>query len=96
MDYATHLSEHRRLTILKLLHKANSRVNDSVLMSLINGLGVPTERANVRDDMRFLEKLLLITIKEENELLLGMISTRGRKVVLGDLVVDGVQQPGQV
>lgn len=96
MDYAEHLSQHRRLTILKLLHKANSRVNDSVLMSLINSVGVPTERANVRDDMRFLEKLQLITIKEENGLLLGMITTRGRSVALGDLVVDGVQQPGQV
>lgn len=96
MDYAAHLSEHRRLTILKLLQKANSRVNDSVLMSLVSALGVPTERANVRDDMRFLEKLQLITIKEENDLLLGMITTRGRNVALGDLVVDGVQQPGQV
>lgn len=85
-------SEHRRLTILRLLLRV--AVNCSILSDQVNAHGVPSTRDQVRGEMRWLAEQGLITVEElGGGLLIGTITQAGHDVARGLSYRDGVKRP---
>lgn len=93
--YAEHLTEDRRLVILKLLLQSGGAGNDSVLLAGVRGTGhVTTTRDDVRKDMEFLKDRDLISLEYVHETVrVAKIKERGVDVAEGRTVVEGVKKP---
>lgn len=95
--YATVLSEHRRLIILRILSELPSyRANSSVLYSLLNQWGHHPSRDQVKSEMRWLQEQALLDVESigDGSVLLATLTERGQDVAAGRSIVDGVKRPG--
>jgi len=93
-DYQAYLAQHRRLSILIALQMQKEGLNDSILHDLVKRqAGVPSDRDNIRNALRWLETEGFVVIKEYSGLLVSKITKRGRQVANGEIEVDGVQTP---
>ena len=93
-DYLKHLSEHRRITILRVLKDAPAFfANDSVLQEMAARVGVSSTRDQVRADMQWLRDVGLVTLETFQDVLVATITARGIDVALGLVMVEGVKRP---
>lgn len=95
-DFFDYTMGHARLAILRALTEAVLHTaNDSVLSTLMERLGLPVTRDQLRTQLRWLEEQGLILLKRPTEgLVVAQLRERGADVAIGRAHVDGVQRPG--
>lgn len=96
-NYATVLSEDRRLIILRILAELPSyRANSSVLYSLLSQWGHHPSRDQVKSELRWLDEQGLLDVEPigDGSVLLATLTERGQDVAAGRALVDGVKRPG--
>ncbi len=95
MDYAPHFAAHLRLTILRVLAEAPAyKLNDSLLTSACDHVGVPATRDQVRTQLAWLQENGLVRIDRPiAELTIATATERGLEVAAGRASAPGVQRP---
>jgi hypothetical protein len=94
--YERTLAEHRRITILRLLHDGGGAANESILKDGLEDLGLEAglTRAVVREDLKFLE--VCGAIRQEwfgDKLVVAHITERGVDIAKGRIMVEGIKRP---
>jgi Fe2+ or Zn2+ uptake regulation protein len=86
---------HARLAILRALTEASAHTaNDSVLSMVMEQLGLPVTRDQLRTQLGWLEEQGLIRISRPTDTLLVVaLRERGADVALGRAHVEGIQRP---
>ncbi|MBS0354055.1 MAG: ArsR family transcriptional regulator [Proteobacteria bacterium] len=95
MSYSDLLVQDARLVILRVINEMPSRrANSSVLCTILDErYGHALSRAEVKEQLRWLEERELVEIEEAGVVLLATIRERGEKVVEGRITVEGVKRP---
>ena len=92
--YLEHLTEDRRLVILRLLKEAPGySANGSVLHTALARFGHRVSRDQVRGDLAWLEEQGLVKSETIDALYVATIVQRGLDVAAGDATVPGVKRP---
>ena len=86
---------HVRLAILRaLLEAVQNTVNDSMLMNLMDQLGLPVTRDQLRGQLGWLEEQGLVRLaRPSDSLVVATLRERGADVALGRAHVEGIQRP---
>lgn len=93
--FATHISEDRRLVILRLLAElACYCANSSVLAMALGSYGHAASRDQVKTDLRWLEEQGLVQVQDIASVLVATATERGLDVAAGRATVPGVKRPG--
>lgn len=93
-DYNRHISEHLRITLLRILDRAPEyRANDSVLADAAYASGLGVARDRVRTELAWLAEQGLVTIESFETLQVATITQRGQDVAAGRATVPGVKRP---
>ena len=96
VDFFEYTMGHARLAILRalLLEAPQNTANDSVLAMLMETLGLPVTRDQLRTQLGWLEEQGLIRLgRPTDSLLVAQLRERGGDVAMGRAHVDGVQRP---
>lgn len=95
MDYGDHFAAHLRLTILRVLSEAPAyKLNDSLLTSACDAVGVPATRDKVRVQLAWLDEMGLVTLDDRIKgLTIATATERGLDVAAGRATAPGVQRP---
>ena len=93
MSYADYVTEHLRITILRLLDESPSmKSNESVLVDAVDEYGFAPSRDKVRTELYRLKEQGLVELKGESCLVAGL-TARGEDVARCRVVVPGVKRP---
>lgn len=94
--FADRLREDRRLVLLRLLSEQGAyRANSSVLHAGLHHLGVAASRDDVNTDLHWLRDQALTVLEEAVPgLYVATLTTRGRDVADGHVIMPGVSRPG--
>lgn len=93
--YAQHLTEDRRLVILRILAELPAyRANSSVIYTLLSQWGHAPTRDQVKTDLNWLQEQELLSVEEVASIYLATLTERGADVVAGRAIVPGVKRPG--
>lgn len=93
--FAVHLSEDRRLIILRLLAEmATYSSNSSVLLLALQAHGHAITRDQIKTELHWLAEQALVTNTEYGSTLVTTLTERGQDVATGTAVVPGVKRPG--
>ena len=93
-DFASHLSEDRRLVILRvLLESAAFTGNEYILQSMLERLGHVVSGDRIRTDLAWLHKQGLIALEEVATVQIAQLLARGEDVARGRMTVPGVKRP---
>jgi len=86
---------HARLAVLRALTEAaRHSANDSVLLMLMESLGLPVTRDQLRTQLAWLEEQGLIRVQRPTDaLVVAVLRERGADVAVGRATVPGVQRP---
>ncbi|MDO5290227.1 MAG: ArsR family transcriptional regulator [Pseudomonadota bacterium] len=94
-DFATHLSEDRRLVLLRILAEMPGyRSNSSVLRTLLERWGHTPSRDQVVGDLVWLQEQGLLSGEQLGSVLVATLTERGHDVATGRARVPGVARPG--
>jgi Fe2+ or Zn2+ uptake regulation protein len=95
LNFYDYTMGHARLSILRALANAvQHTANDSVLMAVMDQLGLPVTRDQLRGQLGWLEEQGLIRLtRPTDSLLVASLRERGAEVAVGRVFVDGVQRP---
>lgn len=94
-NFSAHLTEDRRLVLLRLLAELPVyRANSSVLNVALERFGHATTRDQVRTELRWLEEQGLVSVEDMGPVLVATATERGLDVARGRAVVPGVARPG--
>lgn len=93
-DYLEHIAQDRRLAMLRLLTESRGSANESVLHVGLEALGHRHQpRSQIRDDIRYLEKLDLLKVDIVSGVMVCDITRRGVDVAEGRAEAEGVKKP---
>jgi hypothetical protein len=93
-NFAAHLSEDRRLVILRvLLESAAFTANEYVLQSMVERFGHVTSGDRIRTDLAWLQEQGLVRVEEVATVQIAMLLQRGEDVALGRIITPGVKRP---
>ncbi|MFN4126932.1 MULTISPECIES: hypothetical protein [Pannonibacter] len=93
-DYLTHLREHMRLIILRALADEPAYThNDAILTDIAKSFAVDRGRDFVRAEIRWLETIGAVTVRELASALIVTATQRGVDHAQRRLVLDGVRRP---
>lgn len=93
-DFATHLTEDRRLVILRvLLESAGYTANEYLLHSMAERLGHVVSADRIQTDLAWLKEQSLIAVDEVAGVRIAKLLTRGEDVARGRIEVPGVKRP---
>lgn len=93
-DFANHLTEDRRLVILRvLMESAGYTANEYLLHSMAERLGHVVSADRIRTDLTWLQEQDLLTTDEVAGVLIAKLAARGEDVARGRAVVPGVKRP---
>lgn len=94
MSYLDHLREHMRLIILRALaDEPNYTHNDAILDDIAKSYAVDRGRDFVRAEIRWLETIGAVSVKEMGGSLIVTATQRGVDHAERRLVIDGVRRP---
>lgn len=92
-NYADHVTEHLRITMLRLLDESPAmRSNESVLVDAVGEYGFAPSRAKVRTELAWLEEQGLVRL-EGDACLVATLTGRGEDVAKCRATVPGVKRP---
>lgn len=87
-------TEHRRLAILKHLAASSEFTsNASILIDVVNGVGVPTSEDQMRAALAWLDEQELIGMVDHGHVIVAVATSRGAEVALGRSFHPGVKRP---
>lgn len=94
-DFFDFTMGHARLAILRaLLGAPQHTVNDSVLTTLMESLGLPVTRDQLRGQLGWLEEQGFVRlVRPPGNLIVVTLRERGGDVAMGRAHVEGVQRP---
>ncbi len=94
-DFYDYTMGHARLAILRALAEASQHTaNDSVLSMVMDRLGLPVTRDQLRTQLGWLEEQGLVRLSRPTDSLIVVgLRERGAEVAVGRAHVDGVQRP---
>lgn len=93
--FATHLTEDRRLVILRLLAEMPAySANSSVLCAGMQQFGHSVSRDTVKTELHWLAEQNLLTLEPMASVLVATLLQRGQDVAAARAVVPGVARPG--
>lgn len=94
MNYDEHLTQDARLVILKaLLQQTDGRLNETMLVHVLDGFGHRRSRAWVRTQLLALRELGAVTITEAGSVMVAGLTQLGQAHVERREVLDGVARP---
>lgn len=95
-DYLDYVMSHARLAVLRaLLEAVQHTMNDSLLKTRMETLGLPVTRDQLRTQLGWLEEQGLIRLaRPTDSLVVATLRERGAEVAMGRAHVDGIQRPG--
>lgn len=92
-NYADHVTEHLRITILRLLDESPAmRSNESVLADAVGAYGFAPSRAKVRTELAWLAEQGLVHLAGD-VCLVATLTSRGEDVAQCRATVPGVKRP---
>jgi len=93
-NYSAFMQRDLRLTILKsLAAQPGYTANETVLQHEAEAVGIKRPREVIRTEMRFLEGLGAIDLREFGSVLIGTLKQRGHDHVKALALLDGVNPP---
>ena len=95
MSFADLVSQHRRISILRVLAEApENSANDAILHSALEELGMACSRDQVRGELAWLEEQGLLKQEHVSERIsVVTLTQRGDDVAAGRVVQPGVKRP---
>lgn len=95
MKYSEHVSENRRLALLKLLVEGGGAANEGLIYRGVQALGfVKTTPELIRQDLDWLRERGLVTHEWFDErVMVATITSRGINVAEGKVTIEGVAVP---
>lgn len=96
MSYEQHLTEDRRLVILRLLEEAQGySLNESLVHDLLGRFAHTVSRDRLRSDLAWLKEQELVTVETiAGSVQVATLTRRGGDVAHGRVTVPGVKRPG--
>ncbi|MGD9539077.1 MAG: ArsR family transcriptional regulator [Alphaproteobacteria bacterium] len=95
MSYRDALSQHLRITILRLLaEQSDYALNESILRDLLKAFAFSPSRDELRTELAWLAEQRLLTIETVQDLQVARITKRGEDVAHARATVPGVRRPG--
>jgi len=94
MSYSTVVTEHLRITILRLLvEQPDYTLNDSLLRDLVPQFGFRPSRDIIRTQLAWLEEQGLVTVDQSGSCHVVRLIERGEEVAKGYATVPGIKRP---
>jgi len=94
MSYGIVVTEHLRITILRLLvERSDYTLNDSLLRDLVPQYGFRPSRDVLRTQLAWLEEQGLVSLECNNGCHVAQLSDRGEEVAKGYATCPGVKRP---
>lgn len=94
MSYAAEISKHRRLTILRFLADSPEYTsNASILESVCNSFGIPSNRDQVMNELEWLQEQRFVTCQDTSGFRVATVTSRGVEIAQGKARSEGVQRP---
>lgn len=91
---ASPLNEHRRLAVLRHLAQSSGYTsNASILIDVVNGVGVSTSHDQMIGTLAWLQEQELIGLTDHGHVVIAVATMRGVEVAKGMAVHPGVKQP---
>ena len=94
MSFDETISQHLRITILRLLDEHNGTSNDSLLCDLVTPLGFSPSRDKMRTELNWLAEQGLIKCSD-NGCMTVTLTQRGEDVAKCRVTVPGVKRPSR-
>ena len=95
MSYSDFLTEHLRITLLRLLDESPAmRANESVLTDAVGEYGFSPSRDKVRTELYWLSEQGLVAL-EGTDCLVATLTGRGEDVAKCRTTVPGVKRPSR-
>lgn len=92
--FLKHMTEDRRLCILRLLKECGGSANDSILHNGLEHLGHRRNpRSLIIEDLRFLVANGMIKEEWFSDVMVCTITLRGVEVAEGRIIAEGVKRP---
>lgn len=93
-DYAELLRKHRRIAILRHLEAcAEYTSNAAILQAVLEGVGVPSTRAQVITELAWLKENGMVDFDDHADFLVVAATQRGIEVALGVATHPQIQRP---
>lgn len=93
-DFSTHLTEDRRLVVLRVLaESAGYTANEYILQQMLEQFGHVASIDRIRADLAWLHEQQLLTVSQVADVHIARITARGQDVAAGRTVVPGIKRP---
>ncbi len=93
-DYHATLSKHRRLAILRHLEACTDYTsNASILVDVLDGVGVTSSRDQVVTDLSWLKENGFVSYTETGAFVVVEATSRGVEIARGRATHPGIQRP---
>lgn len=94
MNFEQTVREHLRLTLLRLLlDDPNYTMNDSLLTDLTEPYGFTPSRDRVRTELAWLSEQGLLTVDNDPDISIAILTERGADAARGRITVPGIKRP---
>lgn len=95
--YELRIAEDGRLVMLReLAAQTDGRLNEIMLMRVLDAFGISRSREWVRTQMRALAELDAVRVTENGTVMIAQLTRAGRNHVERRSIIDGVSRPGDV
>ncbi|MCB2186952.1 MAG: ArsR family transcriptional regulator [Deltaproteobacteria bacterium] len=93
-DYQKTVSEHLRITVLRLLaDQVDYSLNESLLLDLVGNFGFAPSRDRLRTELAWLAEQGLVTLGGVDHCRVAILTPRGEDVARCRAVAPGVKRP---
>jgi hypothetical protein len=93
-DFRRYIAADVRLIILReLASQPDYRLNETLLLRVLETFGHRRSRDYLRDQLRWLEEMGAVTLTEAGTVLIAELTRRGRDHVERRVVIEGVARP---
>ncbi len=95
--YELRIAEDGRLVMLReLAAQTDGRLNEIMLMRVLDAFGISRSREWVRTQMRALAELDAVRVTENGTVMIAQLTRAGRNHVERRSIIDGISRPGDV
>jgi hypothetical protein len=93
-DFRQYIAADVRLTILReLAVQPDYRLNETLLLRVLETFGHRKSRDYLRDQLRWLDEMGAVTLTEAGTVLIAELTRRGRDHVERRAVIEGIARP---